>query len=92
MSQDHRPSGERADWNEAEVDALLDFLYTEKSKNGDGHFKMPTFNSAATSIAPLRTLGPQKTGKMCKTKWNTVRHCAMLFILNHAADTMRSSS
>ena len=62
--------GPSAQWNEVETAALLDYLVEHKSEIGDGGmFKMGTFNAAANAITEHHTLGPVKTGNMCKTKW-----------------------
>jgi hypothetical protein len=67
------PPSDKAQWNEDETSALVDFLLEHKSEIGDaGMYKMGTFNAAAGNIAAHHTLGPRKTGKMCKTKWRTV--------------------
>jgi hypothetical protein len=60
-------------WNEVETMALVDFLLEHKSEIANaGMYKMGTFNVAAGHIAPNHSLGPRKTGKMCKTKWRAV--------------------
>lgn len=67
------PPTDKAQWNDAETLALVDFLLEHKSEIGDaGMYKMGTFNAAANEIAAHHTLGPRKTGKMCKTKWRAV--------------------
>jgi hypothetical protein len=67
-------STDKANWNTEETASFVDHLYDHRSEITDaGMFKMATFNAAAQHIAPLHTLGPVKTGKMCKTKWRTVR-------------------
>jgi hypothetical protein len=64
---------DKAQWNEDETTALVDFLLEHKSEIGDaGMYKMGTFNAAAGRIAVHHTSGPRKTGKMCKTKWRSV--------------------
>jgi hypothetical protein len=64
---------DKAQWNDEETLALVDFLLEHKSEIGDsGSYKMGTYNAAASSIAAHHTLGPRKTGKMCKTKWRAV--------------------
>ena len=69
MSQE-TTAAEKAHWNDQEVDALLAYLGDHRAEGGDnGTFKMGTFNAVSQSIASLRTSGPSKTGKMCKTKW-----------------------
>jgi hypothetical protein len=65
---------EKANWNEPETVAFLAYLLDHKSVIGDsGSFKASTYNAAAGHISHLLTQGPVKTGKMCKTKWSTVR-------------------
>jgi hypothetical protein len=64
---------DKAQWNENEVTALVDYLFLHKSEAGEGgSFKMATFNAAAASIVSHHTHGPAKTGLMCKTKWTSV--------------------
>jgi hypothetical protein len=64
---------EQAHWNNAEVNALVNYLYEHRLEAGDGgSFKDVTFNNTLTSIAPLLSQGPVKTGKMCKTKWSAI--------------------
>jgi hypothetical protein len=64
---------EKAHWNEAETVAFLAYLLDHKSEIGDsGSFKASSYNAAAGHISHLLTQGPAKTGKMCKTKWQTV--------------------
>jgi hypothetical protein len=73
---------EKAFWTEPEVTALVNYLYEHQSECAEGgNFKMSTFNGAAKAIAPKRLQGPQKTGKMCQTKWTSV-HCIMLLIID----------
>ena len=71
---------EKAHWNDREVTALIDYLYTNKSvSEGDsGNFKMTVFNGAVAHIAPHRVQGPMKTGKMCKQKWASVHSCNLI--------------
>ncbi|KAF8224490.1 hypothetical protein L208DRAFT_1022480, partial [Tricholoma matsutake] len=60
-------------WNDAEVTAFLDYLLANKSRMGEsGAFPQAVYNSAAIEIANHHTLGHPKTGKSCKSKWNTV--------------------
>ncbi|KAG2740212.1 hypothetical protein P692DRAFT_20753665, partial [Suillus brevipes Sb2] len=59
----------KAQWNEAEVDALLDYLITQKSKIAGTTFKDEVFNEASNIIAGMGTYGSSKTGPQCKTKW-----------------------
>ena len=77
-------SFEKAVWNEKEVDSLIDYLFEHRSEVGDtGGFKGATFNAAAAHIAPHLTHGPAKTGKMCKTKWGSVRFMTCPTILDN---------
>ena len=65
---------EKANWNDAETKAFLAYLYDHKSEIGDsGTSKVKTYNAAVVHIRDLLTQGPVKDGKMCKTKWQTVR-------------------
>jgi len=65
--------GPTAQWNDEETKALVAYLLAHKSEMGDGGtYKMGTFNAAANAIATHHNLGPEKTGKMCKTKWRAV--------------------
>ncbi|KAF8814585.1 hypothetical protein BYT27DRAFT_7082006 [Phlegmacium glaucopus] len=67
-------SHEKAQWSDWEITGLVDYLYEHKSEMGDtGMFKMSTFNAVADSISDLLTDGPPKTGKMCKTKWQSLK-------------------
>jgi hypothetical protein len=64
---------DKAQWNEDETMALVDYLLEHKSEIAEaGMFKMGTFNAAASHIAAHHTLGPKKTGKMCGTKFRAV--------------------
>jgi hypothetical protein len=64
---------EKTHWNETETVAFLTYVFDHKSKMGDsGTFKAATYNAAAEHISHLLTQGPVKTGKRCKTKWQTV--------------------
>ena len=64
---------EKAVWNETETSALIDYLVQHKAEAGDGgNFKDATYNAAAEHITSLKTTGPAKSGKMCKTKWAAV--------------------
>lgn len=69
-----------ASWNDAEVEAFLDYLLANKSKMGEsGSYPKVVFNSAAIKIAEHHTLGPPKTGKHCQLegKWTAV--CFLCF-------------
>jgi len=79
------PTGAR--WNDAEITGLLDYLFLHHAEGGgSGNFKPSTYEDAATSISHLWTAGAKKNGKMCKTKWNTVR-CGRHKIIVHTDKT-----
>ena len=64
---------DKAQWNDQETKAFVDYLLEHKSEIGDaGSFKMGTFNATAEHISVHHTTGPIKTGKMCQTKWRAV--------------------
>jgi len=63
----------KAHWNNAEVNALVDYLHDHKAKAGDGgNFKANILNVAAAHIKQHLSQGPTKTSKMCKGKWTSV--------------------
>ncbi|KAG2063920.1 hypothetical protein BDR04DRAFT_1185260 [Suillus decipiens] len=66
----------KAHWQDIEVDVLLHYLIENRAAGGDGrNFTMSTFNAAAAAInadTAIQTIGPQKMGKMVKTKWTSV--------------------
>jgi len=73
--------GDRAKWNEAEINGMLDYLDQHKSAMGEaGNFKALVYNSVAEHITQHLTVGPAKTGKMVKSKWQSVRHPHTSFI------------
>ncbi|KAG0698637.1 hypothetical protein DFH29DRAFT_877864 [Suillus ampliporus] len=61
----------KAQWSEAEVDALLDYLITQKSKITGTTFKDEVFNEASNKIAGVGTHGLSKTGPQCEMKWTS---------------------
>jgi hypothetical protein len=74
-----QPPKEKANWNEQEVTALINYLYEHRAEAGDGgSFKNTTFNAAAAHIGPFLTQGPPKTAKRCKTKWMAVCRVAIV--------------
>ena len=45
------PKSEKANWNKAELAAMMDYLYNHRSEAGDGgSFKPVTFNAVALHI------------------------------------------
>jgi hypothetical protein len=68
-------STERADWNEAETTAFVNYLWEHRAEGGDGGgFKDVTFRGASMHIASFLAAGPAKTPKHCKTKWTSVSY------------------
>jgi hypothetical protein len=64
---------EGAHWNELEVTTLIDYFYHRRAEAGEGGgFEAEIYNAAAEHIAPHLSQGPNKTGKMCKKKWDSV--------------------
>jgi hypothetical protein len=63
---------EKAIWSEEEQRALIDYLHENRSKADNGNFNMTIYAAAADAIAPFRKSGPEKTAKMCKSKWAKV--------------------
>ncbi|KAG1806381.1 uncharacterized protein HD556DRAFT_1436348 [Suillus plorans] len=68
-------SKEKAQWNDAEIIALLDYLITNKLKMAATSFKIDTFNKAATAIEAqnIRTQGIMKTGAHCRNKYTSLK-------------------
>ena len=81
---DPKPS-KQAQWDEGEIEALVEYLYTYHSEAGDSGFKSSTFNNAAAHIAPLLVSGQVKEGKHCHTKWVAV--CLSIRILTVMINT-----
>lgn len=78
-------SSPKAQWNDNEIAALLQYLDKQKSQSeGVGNFKDPIWNSAPEAIKDHHSRGPVKTAKMCRNKWTTVR--CQLLIMMHATD------
>jgi len=73
--------GDRAKWNKAEINGMLDYLDQHKSAMGEaGNFKVLAYNSVAEHIAQHLTVGPVKTGKMVELKWQSACHPHTSFI------------
>lgn len=76
MAQQESQAGGKAQWNDDEVDFVLDYLIDNQAKGGDGgNFKKETTNNAAAALnssGVSMARGPLKTGSMVKTKWSTV--------------------
>jgi hypothetical protein len=63
----------RANWNDAEITALIDHLIEHMAKMGDGgNFKKVMFIGALRAIGPYHSAGPPKTAFMCKSKYQSV--------------------
>ncbi|KAG0692610.1 hypothetical protein DFH29DRAFT_1045473 [Suillus ampliporus] len=75
MTQQDSAKAEKANWNDAETDALLEYLISCRSKLAGTTFKTDRFNEAAAHLhtKKLKTHGPMKTGAHCKNKWNLLK-------------------
>ncbi|KAG0701380.1 hypothetical protein DFH29DRAFT_806325 [Suillus ampliporus] len=75
MTQQDSAKAEKASWNDAETDALLEYLISCRSKLAGMTFKTDRFNEAAAHLhtKKLKTHGPTKTGAHCKNKWNLLK-------------------
>jgi hypothetical protein len=63
----------RANWNDAEITALIDYLVKHMAEVGDGgNFKKAMFAGALRAVGPYHSAGPQKTASMCKLKYQSV--------------------
>ncbi|KAG2367234.1 hypothetical protein BDR07DRAFT_1195468, partial [Suillus spraguei] len=62
-------------WSKAEETAFLEFLLKALPSSGNGGFKMPTFNQAATNLKEKfkQQRGAEKTGAVCKNKWTALK-------------------
>ncbi|KAG2068236.1 hypothetical protein BDR04DRAFT_1158051 [Suillus decipiens] len=73
----HKANNAKAHWQDIEVNVLLHYLIENWAVGGDGrNFTVSTFNAAAAAIntdTVIQTIGPQKTGKMVKTKWTSLK-------------------
>ena len=66
---------EKANWNDPETAAFVEYLWEHRSEGGDGGtFKDVTMRAAAEHIADKHDLGPIKLLKHCKTKYSGVSH------------------
>ncbi|EGO25865.1 hypothetical protein SERLADRAFT_437580 [Serpula lacrymans var. lacrymans S7.9] len=63
-------SFEKTVWNDQETKELLWFLKSVKAQAGNGsNFKESVFTPILPTLGPLKSAGPIKTAKMCKTEW-----------------------
>jgi hypothetical protein len=63
----------RANWNDAEITALINYLIKHIAEVGDGgNFKKATFTGAFGAVGPHHSAAPQKTASMCKLKYQLV--------------------
>jgi len=73
MASQGSTHSDRAEWNEAEIHGMLDYLDQHKSVIGEtGNFKASAYTSVAKNIVQHLTAGPAKTRKMVKSKWQSV--------------------
>ncbi|KAG0695325.1 hypothetical protein DFH29DRAFT_1005582 [Suillus ampliporus] len=75
MTQQEPAKAEKANWNDVETDALLEYLILHRSKLAGTTFKTKRFNEAAAHLHTknLKTHGPMKTGAHCRNKWNLLK-------------------
>jgi hypothetical protein len=63
----------RANWNEAEITALIDYLVEHIAEVGDGgNFKKATFTGALRTVGPHHSASPPETALICKSKYQSV--------------------
>ena len=73
---------QKAVWSREETTALVDYLYEHRLQaDTRGNFRSETFAAAAEAISPLLEDGPEKTEKMCQTKWTRVSDFYALSVL-----------
>jgi hypothetical protein len=73
---------QKAVWSPEETTALVDYLYEHRLQaDTRGNFSAEMFAAAAEVISPLLEDGPEKTEKMCKTKWTRVSDFYAISIL-----------
>jgi hypothetical protein len=71
---------EKASWNDAETQALVNYLWEHRAECGDGgSFKDTVYTPIPEQIAHLRSSGPAKNARQCKTKYNGV--CVVILYL-----------
>jgi hypothetical protein len=77
----------RANWNDAEITALIDYLIEHIAEVGDGgNFKKAMFTKALRAVGPHHCAGPQKTASMCNLKYQSVSWVyPMMCFLGHEA-------
>jgi hypothetical protein len=63
----------RANWNDAEITALISYLVEHIAKMGDsGNFKWAMLTGALGAVRPHHSAGLPKTVSMCKSKYQSV--------------------
>ncbi|KAG6905951.1 hypothetical protein DXG01_016695 [Tephrocybe rancida] len=61
-------------WTEQDEDKLVEYLYNNRSRSGDGgSFRKPVFQEVSNILTPLRKKGGPKTVKACQNKWATLK-------------------
>ncbi|KAL1944222.1 hypothetical protein VTO73DRAFT_3407 [Trametes versicolor] len=79
---------ENAKWTLEDEKAFVGYLADHVAEQGDGNYKMSTFNSAATFLEERRTAGGPKTGTACKNKWARIKEIhAICYKLKHGQGT-----
>jgi hypothetical protein len=63
----------RANWNNAEITALIDYFVEHIAEVGDGgNIKKAMFTRALGAVGPHHSPGPPKTASICKSKYQSV--------------------
>ncbi|KAJ7084117.1 hypothetical protein C8R44DRAFT_651662 [Mycena epipterygia] len=81
-------SKQNAVWTDADIIALLNYLFTQVAAAGDGgNFKMAIFTGAVPIVNAVRTRGGPKTRKSCHGKYKALRkiHDVIQHIKLHAS-------
>ncbi|KAJ3007619.1 hypothetical protein NUW54_g3478 [Trametes sanguinea] len=66
-------SKEHAKWTLEDEKMFVNYLTDHLAEQGDGNYKMSTFNAAAAVLEGMRTAGGPKTGTACKNKWSRIK-------------------
>jgi hypothetical protein len=62
----------RANWNDAEITALVNYLVKHIAEVDGGNFKETMFTGALRAVGPHHSVGPSKTASVCKSKYQSV--------------------
>ncbi|CDO78294.1 hypothetical protein BN946_scf184685.g3 [Trametes cinnabarina] len=64
---------ENAKWTLEDEKTFVNYLTDHLAEQGDGNYKMSTFNAAAAVLEGMRAAGGPKTGTACKNKWSRIK-------------------